>query len=43
MPTSKKIYSEIRDIAPKFVEDRPFYEQIAKVEEYLREKPLALD
>ncbi|MCH3939679.1 MAG: aromatic amino acid ammonia-lyase [Bacteroidales bacterium] len=42
-PTSKKIYSEIRDIAPKFVEDRPFYEQIAKVEEYLREKPLALD
>lgn len=41
--TSKKIYSEIRDIAPKFVEDRPFYEQIAKVEEYLREKPLALD
>ncbi len=42
-PTSKKIYSEIRDIAPKFVEDRPFYEQIAKVEECLREKPLALD
>lgn len=42
-PTSKKIYSEIRDIAPKFVEDKPFYEQIAKVEEYLREKPLALD
>jgi histidine ammonia-lyase len=42
-PTSKKIYSEIRDIAPKFVEDRPFYEQIAEVEEYLREKPLALD
>ena len=42
-PTSKKIYSEIRDIAPKFVEDRPFYEQIAKIEEYLREKPLALD
>jgi histidine ammonia-lyase len=42
-PTSKKIYSEIRDMAPKFVEDKPFYEQIAKVEEYLREKPLALD
>ena len=42
-PTSKKIYSEIRDIAPKFVEDRPFYEQIAEVEAYLREKPLALD
>jgi histidine ammonia-lyase len=41
-PTSRKIYSDIRAIAPKFVEDKPFYEQIAKVEEYLRANPLRL-
>ncbi|MDD7454795.1 MAG: aromatic amino acid ammonia-lyase [Bacteroidales bacterium] len=42
-PTGKRIYSEIRSLAPKFVEDKPFYEQIAKVEKYLREKHLAID
>lgn len=41
-PTSQKVYSDIRAIAPKFVEDKPFYEQIAKVEKYLRENPLRL-
>lgn len=41
-PTSRKVYDDVRVIAPKFVEDNPFYEQIANVEEYLRNNPLRL-
>ena len=38
----RKTYSDIRAIVPVFVEDTPFYEEIAQVEEYLRSNPLKL-
>ena len=41
-PVSRKTYSDIRAIVPIFVEDTPFYEEIAQVEEYLRSNPLKL-
>ena len=41
-PVSRKAYSDIRAIVPVFVEDTPFYEEIARVEEYLRTNPLNL-
>lgn len=41
-PTSRRIYDDIRRIAPKFVEDAPFYEMIAEVEKYLKDNPLRL-
>ena len=41
-PVSRKTYSDIRAIVPVFVEDTPFYEEIAQVEEYLRSNPLKL-
>ena len=41
-PSSRKAYDDIRALAPKFIEDAPFYEQIAAVENYLRTKPLNL-
>ena len=41
-PMSGKVYSDIRAIVPIFVEDTPFYEDIARVEEYLRTNPLNL-
>lgn len=41
-PTSRRIYADIRKIAPKFVGDAPFYKQIAGVIEYLKTKPLNL-
>jgi len=41
-PTSRKVYDDVRAIIPKFVEDNPFYEQIASVEDYLRNNPLNL-
>lgn len=41
-PTSRKVYYDVRAIIPKFIEDNPFYEQIAAVEEYLRDNPLNL-
>ena len=41
-PTSRKVYDDVRAIIPKFIEDNPFYEQIAAVEEYLRDNPLNL-
>lgn len=34
---SRKHYDAVRAIIPTFVEDTPFYEEIAKVEKYLRE------
>ena len=34
---SRKHYDAVRAIIPMFVEDTPFYEEIAKVEKYLRE------
>ena len=41
-PTSRKVYDDVRAIIPKFIEDNPFYGQIAAVEEYLRDNPLNL-
>lgn len=35
-PATRKIYDDIRRIAPKFISDAPFYEQIAEVENYLK-------
>lgn len=39
-PTSRMVYEEVRSRAPKFVEDAPFYKQIAAVEEYLKTKTI---
>ena len=38
---TKRQYDAIRAIIPTFVEDTPFYEEIAKVETYLRECSMA--
>lgn len=35
-PKTKEQYDAIRAICPRFVEDTPFYDEIAKTEEYLR-------
>lgn len=35
-PSTKKIYEQIRQIAPVIVQDTPHYQQIAAVEQYLR-------
>lgn len=35
-PKTKEQYDAIRAICPKFVEDTPFYDEIAQTEEYLR-------
>ena len=35
-PVSRKVYSAIRALVPAFVEDTPFYGEIARVENYLR-------
>lgn len=35
-PKTKEQYKAIRAICPKFVEDTPFYDEIAQTEEYLR-------
>ncbi len=40
-PSSRKIYELVREIIPVFVEDAPFYKQIAKVEEYLKNNTLS--
>lgn len=42
-PTSRRIYEAVRGIIPTFVEDAPFYRQIARVEEYLKNNPLNLE
>jgi Histidine ammonia-lyase len=41
-PLSKEVYVNVRKIIPKVVEDNPFYKEIAKVEQYLRNNPLNL-
>ena len=41
-PASRKAYDAVRAIIPTFIEDAPFYEAIAKVEDYLRNNPLNL-
>lgn len=35
-PTTRKQYDNIRAICPKFIEDTPFYEEVAETEKYLR-------
>ena len=42
-PTSRRIYEAVRAIIPCFVEDAPFYKQIAEVETYLKNHPLNLE
>ena len=42
-PSSRKIYDEIRRIVPVFVEDTPFYKDIANVEKWMKENPLNLE
>ncbi len=39
---SRRIYEAIRKIVPLFIEDAPFYKQIAAVETYLKNNPLKL-
>ena len=41
--TSRAVYDRVRAIVPLFVEDTPFYEEIASVENYLRTQPLNLE
>jgi len=41
-PTSRRVYDDIRKIAPKIVQDAPFYPQITEVEAYLKNHPLNL-
>lgn len=41
-PVSRRVYDDVRAIIPAFVEDAPFYRQIAAVEAYLRNNPLNL-
>ena len=40
--TSRTVYENVRDLVPLFVEDTPFYEEIAEVEKLLRNQPLSL-
>lgn len=35
-PKTREQYDEIRQICPKFIEDSPFYEEVAATEKYLR-------
>ena len=41
-PTSRKVYDKVREIIPLFIEDTPFYKEIAAVENYLKNNPLKL-
>ena len=41
-PTSRKIYDQVRNMVPLFIEDTPFYKDIAAVEDYLKNNPLKL-
>jgi histidine ammonia-lyase len=41
-PTARRIYEAIRKIMPVIVQDAPLYQQIASVEEYLKQHPLQL-
>ena len=35
-PKTKEQYDAVRAICPKFIEDTPFYEEVAETEKYLR-------
>ncbi len=37
-PATREAYGQVRAMVPKFVEDTPFYDDIARVEEWLRNK-----
>jgi histidine ammonia-lyase len=41
-PTSRKVYEEFRKIVPLFIEDTPFYKDIANIENYLKTNKLNL-
>ncbi len=41
-PTSRKVYDKIREMVPLFIEDTPFYKDIANVENYLKTNKLNL-
>ena len=41
-PTSRRVYDKVREIIPLFIEDTPFYKEIAAVENYLKINPLKL-
>ena len=41
-PTSRKVYDAVRNIIPLFIDDTPFYKEIAEVENYLKNNPLKL-
>lgn len=41
-PATRRIYSDIRAIVPVFIEDTPFYKDIAAVQTYLKSHPLNL-
>jgi histidine ammonia-lyase len=41
-PTSRRVYNDVRNIIPLFVEDKPFYKEIKGVEDYLKNNPLRL-
>ncbi|MGY8952220.1 MAG: aromatic amino acid lyase, partial [Flavobacteriales bacterium] len=38
--TSQKVYNEIREVFPSFVEDYPKYDEVRKVKEYLLKKDI---
>lgn len=35
-PATRQIYDDVRQLVPKFIEDTPFYEELAATEQYLR-------
>ena len=41
-PASRKVYDKIREMVPLFIEDTPFYKEIANVENYLKTTKLNL-
>ncbi|MBR6491019.1 MAG: aromatic amino acid lyase, partial [Bacteroidales bacterium] len=40
--SSRRVYDDIRKLVAARIEDQPFYEDIAKVENYLKNNPLRL-
>ena len=41
-PATRRQYDRIRELVPAFVDDTPFYKEIAAVEDYLKNNPLNL-
>ena len=41
-PTSRSVYDQVRELVPLFIQDTPFYKDIAAVENYLKNNPLKL-